>query len=62
MRWLRLPGFCDCRDRVSGQPPAVDPVVPGGGVGDEPEEWGERHGVAACAGLEELQDGLDHAA
>lgn len=37
MRRLRLPGFCDCRDRVLGQPPTADAVVPGGVVGNEPK-------------------------
>ena len=31
-------------------------------MGDQPEERRQRHGVAAGAGLEELQDGLDLAA
>ena len=46
----------------SGQPPTIGPMVSGGVVGDQPEERGQRHGLAARIGLEELQDGLDYAA
>jgi len=54
--------FGDWGDDLSGYPPALDLVVPGGMVGDQPEERGERHGLAASVGLEELQGGLDDAA
>lgn len=54
---LRLPGFRDRGNDPSGQPPVLDVVVPGSLVGDQPEEWSERRGFAACAGGEELQDG-----
>lgn len=60
--WVPSPDFGDCGNDLSGQPPAIDPVVPGGMVGDQPEERSQRHGLAARVGLEELQDGLDDAA
>ena len=56
------PEFGDCWDGISGQPPAIDSVVPGGVVGDQPEERSKRDGPAAPAGLEKLQDSLDYAA
>lgn len=61
---LRVPSpdFCDCGNDLSGQPPAIDPLVSGGMVGDQPEERSQRHGLAARVGREELQDGLDDAA
>ena len=51
MRPLRLPGFRDRGNDLSGQPAVLDVVVPGSLVGDQPEEWSERHGIAACAGV-----------
>ena len=60
--WVPSPDFGDCGNDLSGQPPAIDPVVPGGMVGDQPEERSQRHGLGARVGLEELQDGLDDAA
>ena len=54
VRGMPSPDFGDCGNDLSGQPPAIDPVVPGGMVGDQPEEWSQRHGLAACVGLEEL--------
>jgi len=62
MHGVPSPDFGDCGNDLSGQPPAIDLVVPGGVVGDQPEERSQRHGLAACVGLEELQDGLDDAA
>ena len=62
MRGVSSPGFGDCGNDLSGQPPAIDPMVPGGVVGDQPEERSQRYGFAARVGLEELQDGLDDAA
>jgi hypothetical protein len=49
--------FGGCGSDLSGQPSAIDPVVPGGLVGDQPEERSQRHGRAARVGVEELQDG-----
>ena len=62
VRGVSSPDFGDCGNDLSGQPPAFDPVVPGGVVSDQPEERSQRHGPAARFGLEELQDGLDYAA
>jgi len=55
---LRLPKLCDRRDDLSGHPPALEPLVSGGLVGNEPEEWYQRHGTATGARAEELQNGL----
>lgn len=44
MCWVRLAGFRDCRDGVSGQPPAVGPVVPGSVVGSS-----QKNGVSAMS-------------
>src|SRR5579864_5024290 len=51
---LRVPSpdFCDCGNDLSGQPPAIDPLVSGGMVGDQPEERSQRHGLAARVGRE----------
>ena len=62
MREVPSPEFGDGGNDFSGQPPSADIVVSSGVVGDQPEEWGKRHGFAARARLEELQNGLDHAA
>ena len=62
VRWVPSPDFGDCGNDLSGQSPAIDLVVPGGVVGDQPEERSQRHGLAARVGVEELQDGLDDAA
>lgn len=62
VRELSSTDFGDCGNDLSGQPPAIDPVVSGGVVGDQPEERSQRHGSAARIGFEELQNGLDHVA
>ena len=62
VRGVSSPDFGDCGNDLSGQPPAYDPVVSSSVVGDQPEERSQRHGLAACVGLEELQDSLDYAA
>jgi len=62
VRGVPSPEFGDSGNDLSGQPPSADLVVSSGVVGDEPEERSERHGLAARARLEELQNGLDHAA
>jgi len=62
MREVPSPEFGDGGNDFSGQPPSADIVVSSGVVGDQPEEWGKRHGLAARARLEELQNGLDYAA
>jgi len=63
MRGLSSSGFSsDLGNDFSGQPTASDSMVSGSVVGDQPEERCQRHGLAARAGLEELQDGLDVAA
>ena len=62
MRGVPSPDFGDCGNDLSGQPPAIDLVVPGCVVGDQPEERSQRHGLATRVGPEKLQDGLDDAA
>ena len=62
VRGLSSSNFGDCGDDFSRQSAAADLVVPGGVVGDQPEERRPRHGLTAGAGLEELQDGLEPAA
>jgi len=62
VRGLSSSNFGDSGDDFSRQSAAADIVVPGGVVGDQPEERRQRHGLTAGAGLEELQDGLDLAA
>ena len=62
VRGVPSPDFGDSGNDLSRQSPAVDPVVPGGVVGDQPEERSQRHGSAARVGLEDLQNGLDDAA
>jgi len=62
VRCLSSSGIGDCWNGFSRQPIAADLVVPSGVVGDQSEERCQRHGIAARAGLEELQDGLDLAA
>jgi len=59
MRRLRTAVVCHGRNDLSRQPLAADLVVPCGVVGDQPEERRQCHGLAARAGLEELQDSLD---
>ena len=62
VRGVSSPDFGDCWDGLSGQPPVIDSVVPGGVVGDQPEERSKRDGLATRPGLEKLQDSLDYAA
>ena len=62
VRGVPSPEFGDSGNDLSGQPPSADLVVSSGMVGDQPEKWGKRHGLAARAWLEELQNGVDHAA
>ena len=62
LRGMQSPDFGDCGNDLPGQPPAIDLLVPGGVVGDQPEERSQRHGLAARIGFEELQDGLGYAA
>jgi len=59
---LQLTDYGYRRNDLSVQLPSSDVLVPGGVVGHQPEERGERDGVATGAGTEELQDGLDAAA
>ena len=61
VRGVPSPDFGDCGNDLSGQPAVVDLMVPGGVVGDQPEERSQRHGLATRVGVEELQDGLDDA-
>ena len=62
VRRLPPPDFGDSGNGFSGQPPASDSLVSGSVVGDQPEERSQRHGLAAGAGVKELQDGLDSVA
>lgn len=54
VRRVWSPDFGDCRDDFPGHADAVTGVVSRYVVGDHPEEWRQRVGVAASAGPEEL--------
>ena len=59
VRGLRPPDVGDRRHDLPGHADAVGDVVPSDVVGDEPEDGGERLGVAADVGSAQLQDRLD---
>ena len=61
VRGVSSPSFGDCGDDLSRQPCAIDPLVSGSVVGNQPEERSQRNRLAARVGFEELQDGLDDA-
>jgi hypothetical protein len=46
-------------NRFPGYAEAIEDVVPGNVVRDEPEEWSERAGLAEGARARKLSNGLD---
>ena len=49
----------DCGDYFSGHTHSVAIVVSSHVVGDDAEEWSQRFGTPACAGVEAISDSLD---
>ena len=54
VRELQLPKFNNSRDDISGHAQTPEPLVSGGLVGHQPEDWCQCDGAAAGAGAKEL--------